>query len=95
MNAPASSFFMMRCPHCGSRASIQASREQSTLVRSLVFSCKNYECGHVFTALLAVELTLSPSAIPKADINIPLSSHIRTDILRRQIDMFKPKEETP
>lgn len=90
--APPRSFFMMRCPHCKARASVETSREQSTMVRSLVFSCTNYECGHVFTALLSIEQTLSPSAIPQPDVYIPLSPHIRTDILRRQIDMFGPKE---
>lgn len=91
-HAPPRSFFMMRCPHCEARASIQGSREQSTMVRSLVFACTNCECGHTFTALLSIEHTLSPSAIPKPDVHIPLSPHIRTDILRKQIDMFGPKE---
>jgi hypothetical protein len=95
MRTPTRSFFSMACPHCKAKARVNASREQSTMVRLLVFSCTNFECGHVFTALLSVEKTLSPSAIPDGDLNIPLSPHIRGEILRRQIDMFQPKEETP
>ncbi|MFD0726982.1 ogr/Delta-like zinc finger family protein [Lysobacter brunescens] len=92
MNKPAASHFRMTCPHCEAPARVRDSREQSTLVRALIFQCTNWECGHVFAALLSVERTISPSAIPKPDVVLPLSQHIRSDVLLRQLDMF-PKEQ--
>lgn len=88
MSAGRASFFSMACPHCGTRAIVRDSKTLSKLVRKIVFHCQNYECGHSFTALLSVETTLSPSAIPDPDVLIPLSEHIRADVLRRQLDMF-------
>ena len=39
--------------------------------------CQNPDCGHVFVAGLEVLRTLSLSALPKADIRIPMSQHAR------------------
>lgn len=39
--------------------------------------CQNADCGHVFVAGLEVLRTLSLSAIPAADVRIPLSQHVR------------------
>ena len=92
MRKPAASSFRMACPHCDHPARVRDSEQQSTLVRALIFQCTHWECGHVFAALLSVERTISPSAIPKPDVHLPLSDHIRSDVLRRQIDMFSTEK---
>jgi hypothetical protein len=88
MSANRASFFRMSCPHCGERSIVRSSMTLSKLVRKLIFMCTNYECGHTFTAMLSVETTLSLSAIPDPEVCIPLSDHIRRQIIRGQLELF-------
>lgn len=93
MKRESASWFRTQCPHCRTAAVVRDSKELSTLVRRITFACKNAECGHTFAATLTVDTTLSPSAIPDPAVNIPLSPHIRHDVIRHQLDMFGRKEE--
>lgn len=65
------------CPHCGAKVRAAKSRTMSTLFKEITYMCTNCECGHVFVAGLEVLRTLSLSAIPAADVRIPISQHVR------------------
>lgn len=82
------SYFRMRCPHCEWDVNVRDSRQITPLVRQITFACKNNDCGHIFIGLLEAITTLSPSAIPSPDIHLPLSPNIRSDVIRKQLDMF-------
>jgi len=45
-----SGYHRMTCPHCGCPAIVRSSRQMSALTRSVVYVCKNIECGHIFAA---------------------------------------------
>lgn len=73
------------CPHCGTASVVRTSVQQTRLTREIVYACMNEECGHTFVGLLEVVRTLSPSATPDPGINLPLSSHVRRDLLQAQL----------
>jgi hypothetical protein len=54
--------------------------------RETIFVCKNFYCGHVFSAVTEINRTLSPSAIPKADVVLPLGSHLNRKLLQTQLE---------
>jgi hypothetical protein len=83
----------MHCPHCRAPSAVRSSEELSPLLRLLYFRCRNDMCGHVFIAHLEAVRTVSPSAIPNPEIQLPLSPHIRRAALLAQLDMFQ--EPTP
>lgn len=74
------------CPHCRWPSVIRTSEQMSVLTRQYVFCCVNAECGHTFVGTLEISRTLSPSATPDPSVNLPLSSHVRRDMLRTQLD---------
>lgn len=65
------------CPHCSHKVRAAKSRTMSTMFKEITYMCQNPDCGHVFVAGLEVLRTLSLSAIPAADVRIPLSQHVR------------------
>ncbi|MFC4623093.1 ogr/Delta-like zinc finger family protein [Comamonas nitrativorans] len=72
----------LRCPHCECPCVIRSSEQMSVLTRQSVYYCVNAECGHTFVALTEIVRTLSPSATPDPSVNLPLSSHVRRDLLQ-------------
>ena len=66
------------CPHCAYTVRAVKSRMMSAMFKEITYMCQNPDCGHVFVAGLEVLRTLSLSAMPKADIRIPMSQHART-----------------
>lgn len=74
------------CPHCEQPAVIRTSVQMSRLMREYMFCCTNPECGHTFVAITEVVRTLSPSATPDPSVSLPLSTHVRRDLLRIQLD---------
>lgn len=83
------------CPHCKCPSVIRTSEQMSVLTRQYVFCCVNAECDHTFVATLEISRTLSPSATPDPSINLPLSSHVRRDMLRVQLDHATSAAHTP
>lgn len=73
-------------------AFVRNSVELSPLLKELYFVCRNLQCGHIFVARLEACRTVSPSAIPNPEIDLPFSQHVRIDVLMKQLEMFK---ETP
>lgn len=79
-------YHRLPCPHCEWPSTIRTSAQLSRLMREFVFCCTNPECGHTFVATLEVSRTLSPSATPDPSVSLPLSTHVRRDLVRAQLD---------
>lgn len=77
----------MRCPHCKHATSARTSTQLSALYREVTYQCRNLICGHVFVAGLEAIRTLSPSAIPDPEINLPFSRHVRSRELAVQLHL--------
>ena len=85
----------LECPHCGTPSIIRSSRRMTKLTREIAYCCINPECGHTFVALTEIVRTLSPSATPDPSVHLPLSSHVRRDLLRAQMDYAQQSEHKP
>ncbi|HEY5804876.1 MAG TPA: ogr/Delta-like zinc finger family protein [Lysobacter sp.] len=82
----------MCCPHCKHTASARTSTQLSPLYREVTYTCRNTDCGHVFVAGLEAIRTLSPSAIPDPEINLPFSRHVRQRQLVQQLRLGLEQE---
>jgi len=75
----------LRCPHCGTLGSIRSSEVVSATVSRQYVICNNLECGHTWRATTEADLTLSPSATPESTVLLPMSSHVRRDVVGAQM----------
>lgn len=71
----------MNCPHCKTWSTVRSSEPLSPLVRAVFFQCRQLHCGHTWKAHLEAVHTITPSAVPDPNIDLPLSS--RSENLRR------------
>lgn len=71
----------VQCPHCNAPATIRTSEWVNETVKDLYLICLNTDCGHTWKAQLAAVFTLSPSAIPNPQINLPMAP---SDYVRRR-----------
>ncbi|WP_459614375.1 Ogr/Delta-like zinc finger protein [Bordetella sp. 2513F-2] len=71
----------MNCPHCDDWATVRSSERLSPLVRVVYFQCRNLYCGHTWKAHVEAIATISPSAIPRSGVSLPISPYSET--LRR------------
>lgn len=85
----------MACPHCGFDSVIRTSMVMTKLMRETTYACTNPECGHTFIALTEIVRTLSPSATPDPSVSIPLSSHVRRDVMRAVLDHAEEATHQP
>ncbi|QIL83602.1 ogr/Delta-like zinc finger family protein [Diaphorobacter sp. HDW4A] len=76
----------MACAHCKASAEIRTSAMLTVTMRETIYQCTNVECGHTFVVASEVVRTLCPSATPDPTVNIPLSTHVRRDMLRVVLD---------
>ena len=74
------------CPHCKASSEIRTSRMVSATMRESIYQCTNGECGHTFIVDAEASRTLSPSATPDPTVNMPLSAHVRRDMVRVVLD---------
>ena len=74
------------CPHCERTAYTRTSMQLTNTSRETIFVCKNFYCGHVFSAVTEINRTLSPSAIPNPMVILPMSTHIKRKLLQTQLD---------
>lgn len=81
----------MTCPHCRHPARARTSTQLSPLYREVTYQCTHIECGHVFVCGLEAVRTLSPSAIPNPEVDLPLSPHVRKRELAHQLGLL-PEE---
>lgn len=85
----------LKCPHCGSVCAIRDSGQVTLLTRESIYACSNPECGHTFVGLTEIVRTLSPSAIPNPAVELPLSSRMKRDALRAQLDRAQTADPGP
>jgi hypothetical protein len=85
----------LRCPHCSHLGTIVATKVLSSTVSHHYVRCSNFECGHTWRASTEADLTLSPSSTPDPTVVLPLSSHIRRDVLAHQIRSGDSAEHKP
>lgn len=90
----------LRCPHCNSVSTILTSEAVSSTVTRHYVVCKNIDCGHSWRATTEADITLSPSAIPNAMVVLPLSAHIRRDVIMAQLrgpstSEYEPRRPQP
>lgn len=76
---------MMHCPHCRSVSIARSSNVLTVTSRDLFYQCSNVHCGHTFRAVLEVNCTISPSAMPDPMVIIPMSKHVRRVLLGEQL----------
>ncbi|MFG0641901.1 MULTISPECIES: ogr/Delta-like zinc finger family protein [Delftia] len=75
----------MMCPHCNEHAYTRTSLQLTNTSRETIFQCRNFECGHVFSAVTEINRTISPSAIPNPGVVLPMSTHIKRREVARQM----------
>ncbi len=61
------------CPHCQSDCLINGSHRVTDLVRDLQVHCSNTDCGHTFKAQVSFVYTISPSAMPREGLDLPMA----------------------
>lgn len=70
---PARTF--MACPHCHSGALVRTSHVLTPMIRESIMACRNVACGHTFIVVSSIDRTLSPSAIPRAGVDLKVSTY--------------------
>lgn len=76
----------MPCPDCGNPCLIRTSRQMSQLTREYYYACINPECGGTYGATMEINRRISPSATPNPKVDLPVSQHVRRDVIRAQMD---------
>lgn len=64
---------LMLCPHCNSRSLIRNSKLVTPVAKDLYMNCLNTDCGHTWKAQISIVHTLSPSAMPNPEIDLPMA----------------------
>ena len=85
----------MMCPHCKQNAYTRHSGQLTSTSRETIFHCRNYECGHVFSAVTEINRTISPSATPDPTVVLPMSSHIKRALLQQQLQSMPSADYKP
>ncbi|QFS66545.1 ogr/Delta-like zinc finger family protein [Delftia tsuruhatensis] len=76
----------MMCPHCEQLAYTRTSMQLTNTSRETIFVCKNFYCGHIFSAVTEINRTISPSAIPNPGVVLAISDHLNRKLLQTQLD---------
>ncbi len=74
------------CPHCKASSEIRTSYMVSGTMRESFYQCTNVECGACFVVTAEATRQLNVGATPNPAVTIPLSSHVRRDMVRVVLD---------
>ena len=74
------------CPMCGAQCEIRTSYMPSRTMRESFYQCTNVECGCTFVTTGEISRLLNPGATPNPAVNIPLSAHVRREMVRVVLD---------
>lgn len=74
------------CPHCKASSEIRTSYMVSATMRESFYQCTNVECGACFVVTAEATRQLNVGATPNPAVTIPLSSHVRRDMVRVVLD---------
>lgn len=84
-----------RCPHCGTSSVVRTSEVMSATVTWLYVQCRNVDCGHTWRVDAEAAVTISPSAMPRPDVLLPLSPHVRRGLLSEQLQTARVGQHRP
>lgn len=84
-----------RCPHCSTSSVVRNSETMSPTVTWLYVQCRNLECGHTWRVDAEAACTISPSAMPRSDVRLPLSPHVRRGLLTEQLQTSRLGDHRP
>lgn len=76
----------MACPMCDSHSAIRTSALVTKTMRETIYQCSNVECGCTFVFTGEISRILNLGATPRPGVAIPLSSHVRRDLMRVMLD---------
>ncbi|RYF02259.1 MAG: transcriptional regulator [Comamonadaceae bacterium] len=76
----------MPCPMCRSSSEVRTSYFPNVNMRESFYQCTNVECGCCFVFTGEISRILNPGAIPDPKVTIPLSSHVRREMVRVVLD---------
>jgi len=82
------------CPHCEAKAVTYTSRKLSALVTEQYVQCTNLECGCQYVVQVGVVRMTVPSAMPAADVNLPLVARRGNDIVVTRGDADHHQDNT-
>ncbi len=68
------------CPHCQTSCTGRHSAQLTRLTKEVKCICQNPDCGHTFKIFIEAVLTLSPSAMPHPEINLPHSKRTQKSV---------------
>ncbi|MCL1962480.1 MAG: ogr/Delta-like zinc finger family protein [Desulfovibrionaceae bacterium] len=85
----------MHCPHCRTMCIVRSSSVLTRTSRELFFVCMNIDCGHTFSAVMEINRTISPSAIPDPTVVLPMSKHIKRNLLAEQLQRMPVSDYEP
>lgn len=85
----------MTCIDCHADAVIRTSWQMSALMRETTYHCTNECCKGVFVAYVEIVCTISPSGIPRVNVQLPLSGHINRESLGIVLGSADAYEYTP
>jgi hypothetical protein len=74
------------CPMCDASCEIRTSQAVTKTMRESFYQCTNVECGCTFVVVAEINRLLNPGATPNPKVNIPISSHVRRDMVRVMLD---------
>lgn len=75
----------LKCPHCTAHARIRYSEQITELYREGVIECQNIQCGWRGKFAVEFRFTMTPSLMPNANINLPLSPHVKREDIISQL----------
>ncbi|MFZ5705709.1 MAG: ogr/Delta-like zinc finger family protein [Pseudomonadota bacterium] len=61
----------IECPHCAEPSNVRTSKTITAMYREYYYQCPNIDCGHTWKASLSFIHTISPSACPRMDLDLP------------------------
>ncbi|GKS93211.1 ogr/Delta-like zinc finger family protein [Acidovorax sp. SUPP2825] len=76
----------MACPMCDAQSEIRTSAAVTKTMRETIYQCTNVECGCTFVFTGEISRLLNPGATPNPAVSIPLSNHVRRDLMRVVLD---------
>lgn len=74
------------CPMCDASSEIRTSQAITKTMRESTYQCTNVECGCTFVVVSEINRLLNPGGTPNPKVNIPLSSHVRREMVRVMLD---------
>ncbi len=76
----------MACPMCDAQSEIRTSWLVSKTMRETAYQCTNVECGATFVVGSEILRMLNLGGVPNLKVNIPISSHVRREVMRVVLD---------